>query len=121
MEKNFENLSLRKENRQIEADRNLISLMARESIAPLLDRIFESDVNLECIENFQKYLWGLYEKESYSMILAIIKSLHIMNGLMIPESLEKIIQGDKQKLCSSFVYEFLMDMNEIIVDFENDI
>jgi hypothetical protein len=121
MNKDDQKLDLQKENELIDIGKNLISLIANESVSLLLDRIIEAEVNLECLEDFEKYLWELYEKESYSTILAIIKSLYILNGFIIPESLEKIIQSDKQELYSSFIYELLMDMNESIVDFENDI
>jgi hypothetical protein len=121
MGNNIQNLTLGKENGHIKMNKNFISAMARVSTAPLIERISESDIYLKNIEDLEKYLWELYEKERYEIILAIVKSLYIINGLRVPGCLNKILHACEKELYSCNAYDILVDLNENIVDCENEI
>jgi hypothetical protein len=123
MGNNIQHLTLREENGHIKMDKNFISAMARVSMstAPLIERISESDIYLKNIEDLEKYLWELYEKERHEIILAIVKSLYIINGLHVPGCLNKILCACEKDLYSCNAYEILVDLNENIVDCENEI
>jgi len=101
----------------LEMHTNFFSITVSECTTPLLDQIFEMDVDFKSISNLQEYLWNLYDQESYLAIMGIIKSQYLINGLEIPPILDAIVLNKEDTLQSLFAYELLMDMGERIEDY----
>ena len=48
--------------------------------------------------------------------MCAVKTLYLANGLPFAETLQAIMQTDNMELLASFLYEFLMDLEDVKLD-----
>lgn len=100
--------------------RDKINLISGTITAPLIEMVWiSSGYDAKTIERISTTLTHLYKKNQQAEMMAVLRILYDVLGLQFPEDVELL--ADHLEARQYFLFSFLMDMEDCMHDFMNEI
>ena len=97
-----------------------LNMISGVVIPPLMEAMCQEREDIAPIEAIEAYLWELYERSEYPIIAGVLRVLFLLHEMDVPEILDALLQYDDPALMEVFLYEFLMDISDVKLDYQDD-